>query len=251
MEDLRLNPALQAPLRDAFAQRGLARLWEDAEPLPGGRGSSRLLRVGGGSFVVKRERRGGRLSALLPDRYLSRGPFLKEWALGLHLAERGLAPRPAALLLHGCPLGFRAFAMTEALLPSRSLAELWKAGELDREVLGRVGEAVAALHRAGVIHGDLNAGNLLFAKAPLPLLIDLRHSRWTRDPPGAAARRHNLLRLCRSLHKLQRLHGLAWPEDPWGDLLAGYTKGWGGEEPWHPVFLSAAAHGFPVRSLFW
>jgi|WetSurMetagenome_2_1015567.scaffolds.fasta_scaffold128848_2 3-deoxy-D-manno-octulosonic acid kinase len=251
MEDLRLNPTLSAASRETLARRGLSRLWEEAEPLPGGRGSARLLRLEGVPFVVKRERRGGRLSALFPDRYLSKGPFLKEWALGLHLSERGLAPEPAALLLQGCPLGFRAVAMTSALLPSRSLAELWREGALGGGTLGRVGEAVSALHRAGVIHGDLNAGNLLFTEAPLPLLIDLRHSRWTQEPPAPAARRHNLLRLCRSLHKLQRLHGLAWPEDPWKALLAGYTRGWGGEEPWHPAFLSAAARGFPVRSLFW
>jgi 3-deoxy-D-manno-octulosonic acid kinase len=251
MEDLRLNPALPPATRAALSHGGLSKLWEKAEPLPGGRGSARLLRLEGLPFVVKRERRGGRLSAFFPDRYISRSPFLKEWALGLHLSERSLAPMPAALLLHGCPVGFRAFAMTEARLPSRSLAELWREGELGDGTLKRVGEAVAALHRAGVIHGDLNAGNLLFTEAPLPLLIDLRHSSWTQEPPAPAARRRNLLRLCRSLHKLQRLHGLAWPQDPWRALLAGYTKGWGGKEPWHPAFLLAAARGFPLRSLFW
>lgn len=251
MEDLRLDPTLPAALRDAIAARGLPDLWKGAQAMQGGRGSARLVRLEGRDFVLKRERRGGRLSVALPDRYLSKGPFLKEWALGLHLAEKGLAPKPVALLLHGCPIGFQAFAMTEAHLPSRSLADLWREGELDAEVLGRAGEAVAGLHRSGVLHGDLNAGNLLFARAPLPLLIDLRHSSWTEGPPSPSTRRHNLLRLCRSLHKLQHRHGRDWPGEPWKALLAGYSKGWGGEESWHPAFLSAAERGFPIRSLFW
>ena len=251
MGDLELNPRLTSPLREAISRSGLPHLWSSAAPLSGGRGSARLLELDGSPFVVKQERRGGRVAAAVPDRFLFKGPFLREWRLGLHLAERHLAPEPVAMQTEGPPCLFRVFNMTRAILPGRSLSELWMEGGLDGASLEHVGEAVASLHRAGVIHGDLNAGNLLFGPGPIPLLLDLRHSRWTISEPSPAERLHNLLRLCRSLHKLRTLHRLEWPKEPWAALLSGYWRGWGCEESWSSKFLATAERGFPLRSLFW
>lgn len=45
-----------------------------------------------------------------------------------------------------------------------------------RALLDALGAAVAALHRAGFVHGDLHAGNVLATKTG-PVLLDLQHAR--------------------------------------------------------------------------
>lgn len=246
------NPLIDPALEKTLRSQGLARLWVGAEPLPGGRGTTRVLTLADSALVVKRERRGGWAGKVLPDRYVRRGPFLREWTLGCHLAGRGLAPEPAALEFVGQALGFEVYAMSRAVLPSRSLAELWRDGELDGPVLSAAGRAVALLHREGVLHGDLNAGNMLFTPRTGPIFLDLRHSVRLPSPLAPERRRDNLLRLCRSLQKLGTIHRLVWPEAPGEALVAGYADGWGGVEPWSEEVLSAMERRFAWhRRLFW
>jgi tRNA A-37 threonylcarbamoyl transferase component Bud32 len=64
-----------------------------------------------------------------------------------------------------------------------------------RALLRRVGEAVAALHRAGFVHGDLHRGNVRVAEGGA-VLLDLQHARATRS---ARARRADLGQLDYSL----------------------------------------------------
>jgi len=247
-----LNPILDPALEEILRSQGLARLWAGAAPLPGGRGTARVLTLAGSALVVKRERRGGWAGKVLPDRYVRRGAFLREWALGCHLAGRGLAPEPAAIEFVGPAAGFQVYALTWAVLPSRSLAELWKEGDMDGPALAAAGRASARLHREGVLHGDLNAGNILFVEDREALFLDLRHSRVLPALLPPRARRDNLLRLCRSLHKLHTVHGLHWPEAPGKALATGYAEGWGSAETWLGDIVLAMDRGFPwYRRLFW
>ena len=246
-----LNPSLESAFASAILSMGLSRLWASAEPLPGGRGTARLLKLEGTVFVLKRESRGGWAGRILPDCYLRRGPFLREWALGCHLAERGLAAEPVAMEFTGPAAGFEVFALTRAVLPSRSLAELWKDQEMDGDALASAGRGVALLHREGVLHGDLNAGNILFASPGGTIFLDLRHSRRRPSPFPPGRRRGNLLRLCRSLHKLGTLHGLRLPKAPGEALAAGYAEGWGSEETWLSDIILATDRGFPWRRRLW
>jgi len=64
-----------------------------------------------------------------------------------------------------------------------------------RALLRRVGEAVAALHRAGFVHGDLHRGNVRVTEGAA-VLLDLQHARPTRSP---RARRADLGQLDYSL----------------------------------------------------
>lgn len=123
---------------------------------------------------------------------------------------------------------------------------------MDGPVLAAAGRASARLHREGVLHGDLNAGNILFASGSEALFLDLRHSRLLPALISPWARRDNLLRLCRSLHKLHAIHGLHWPEAPGEMLAAGYAEGWGSAETWLGDIVLAMDRGFPWRRrLLW
>ncbi len=250
--ELIFNPHSDSILRKAIQDRRLAQLWASATPMHGGRGTARALTLAGWKLVLKRERRGGWAGRAFPDRYLWRRPFLREWALGCQLAGRGLAPEPVALEFTGPVVGFQVYALTRAILPSCSLAELWRDGRMDGPVMAAAGRAVARLHREGVFHGDLNAGNVLFDSDGEALFLDLRHSRVLDGELPPRARRRNLLRLCRSMHKLHTVHGLHWPEAPGKALATGYAEGWGSTETWLEDVVLAMDRGFPWRRrLFW
>ena len=245
--ELILNPQLGAALQETILAEGLARLWAGARHLPGGRGTARILDLGGASFVVKREARGGMARGVLPNRYLWPAPFRREWAVALKLWSQGLAPEPVAVEFERGAVGFAVFSLSRALLPSTSMAELWRGDTLGAEGLALAGAAVGGLHRAGVIHGDLNAGNLLFCQGPKVLFLDLRHSRVFPAAPPAQLRRANLARLGRSLHKLRAVHGSQALPAAWDPVLQGYAAGWGERESWVDELAADLKRGHPWR----
>jgi tRNA A-37 threonylcarbamoyl transferase component Bud32 len=123
---------------------------------------------------------------------------------------------------------------------------------MDEPVIADAGRAVARLHREGVLHGDLNAGNMLFASGREALFLDLRHSRALSGEIPSGARQSNLLRLCRSLHKLQSLHGRPWPPASGALLTMGYAEAWGSTETWLHDAVRVMDRGYPWRRrLFW
>ena len=246
-----LNPQLEPSLGSAIRSEGLARLWAQAEPLPGGRGTARLLAIEGTDCVIKRDSRGGVAGLVLPDRYLRRDPFLREWALGIRLSGMGLAVEPLAMEFVPAPPGFRAFSLSRGLFPSHSLAALWIADEMEGRVLTVVGGAVGRLHREGVLHGDLNAGNLLVCGDERVVFLDLRHSISSASPLALESRKSNLARLGRSLHKLHSFHGHPWPKGAWQALVDGYAAGWGTREPWLEVLPLELEQGHPLRRILW
>lgn len=163
----------------------------------------RILRVpgpGGGLLVKHYRLRTGRH----PRRELAKAALRlaapdREWRALRRLHRAGVpVPEPLArgvveggdritvLRFHPEPL------LSEALgdLPARER----------RAALGAVGDAVARLHGAGWIHGDLHAGNLL-ASAGGAVLLDLQRARRSRFP---RARRRDLAFLHHSLLPLTR-----------------------------------------------
>ncbi len=201
-------------------------LYAEAEPVPGGRGTTRRLRRDGRSFLVKRESRGGLAGRLLPDLYLRRGPFRSEWEAARRAAEAGLAAPPAARAFVRRGLLLAVFTLSEEIAGVRSLAEVVSREGPAPDLLRRCGRAVAALHRAGLVHGDLNAGNLLLLPDGRVLFIDFRHSRLHRGLPPPFWRRRNLARLERSLRKISLLAGRCLLPAALGALREGYAEGW-------------------------
>jgi len=246
-----LNPSLGASLGGTLRGRGLAAIWAEGDILPGGRGTARVIPVEGIPCIVKREKRGGLGGKFLPDRFLLSAPFLRELELGLALSTVGLAPEPVAVEFSTRLPPWRVYTLSRAVIPGRTLAQMLSDGALDSVALAAAGGAVARLHREGVLHGDLNAGNILQGESGAVFFLDLRHSRRGAGEPPAGARRRNLSRLGRSLHKLSAVRRTPLPSEVFGPLAEGYGRGWGDAEGWLAGFVIAMSKGFPVRRHFW
>jgi hypothetical protein len=246
-----LNEQLESTQREAIEKRGLKGLWREASPLPGGRGTARTHRLGELILVVKREARGGWGARVLPDLYLLHGPFLREWQLACRLSALGLSPQPVAQEFHGLGPLFGVYSASHSITGGTSLVELWRKGKAVPSLWREAGGAVGRLHREGVIHGDLNVGNLLVTVDEAIQFLDLRHSRFGKGTPPTRARSQNLSRLARSLHKLNATERLPLPETLWECLSEGYAEGWGEREAWLKGWEELAARGFPLRRVLW
>jgi 3-deoxy-D-manno-octulosonic acid kinase len=186
----------------------VAGLWSEGLPREGealassGRGG--LLRVESplGPALVRTYRRGGLLRALLPDAFFSPGRALAEVAALELLEGLDLAPDVFGLELKGGALQRMRIAVRE-VPGARNLLELGAAESpaMRMRALGRaVGEAVAAMHQAGVAHRDLNVANVLVADEGVRL-IDFDGATVHPDGVPLPRRRREVLRLCRSLDK--------------------------------------------------
>jgi tRNA A-37 threonylcarbamoyl transferase component Bud32 len=87
--------------------------------------------------------------------------------------------------------------LVTAFLAGASFARALAAGARGSEIATAVGSTVARLHRAGFVHGDLHAGNVVLADAG-PVLVDLGAARRTRSRRArrrdAAALDHSVAR---------------------------------------------------------
>jgi len=252
MGDLRLiHDALPEPLR-AVARMPDPRplLGEDAKPLSGGRGGSWRVCVESLLCLLKEERRGGMAAKILPDVFVSRGPFLEEWETARFLARESLTPPLFVRWLLPAGPCFRCWTLGRFVEGAVSLSRVWGTGDIGVEALEDAGRFVGGLHRRGVMHGDLNLGNLLLDGAGNLQAIDWRRSVRAADlPPGP--RKENLLRLVRSMHKIRRAGGADCPPGFWPPLAEGYAEGYGEREDWAEAFVRRAEEGFPVHALFW
>jgi 3-deoxy-D-manno-octulosonic acid kinase len=176
-----------------------------AQPVAGrgGRGAAWFVDGAFGAAVLRHYRRGGWMAILSRDRFIWRGAdaarSLREFALLARLHGLGLpVPAPiaaqarrsgltydAALLMVRIP-GVDSFA---ARVNAQGASAPWEPA----------GAAIAACHRAGARHADLNANNLLVDSAARAWVID-----WDKgvleSGPGAWCERV-LARLARSLRK--------------------------------------------------
>ncbi len=160
------EPAAAEVLRDN-PRRRLVRL-------PGPAGEALLVkqfRIGSGRHPL-RERIKARLGFAPADR---------EWRALARLHAAGVAV-PEPLALGTLPDGDR--LLVERFVPGRLLAEALGAPPAERrKTLEALGVAVASLHAAGFLHGDLHHGNVMVT-ARGPVLLDLQHARAASDEGG-------------------------------------------------------------------
>ncbi|MFJ0764308.1 3-deoxy-D-manno-octulosonic acid kinase [Bordetella bronchiseptica] len=192
-----------------------------AQPVAaGGRQAAWFVATPGWQGVLRGYRRGGLAARVSHDAYVWQGEArtrgLREYRLLAHMREQGLAvpaPLAAGYWRHG--LTYRAAILVERIPAARPLASL-----LDEPAWEAVARAIAAMHRAGVWHADLNAFNILLDPGGLAWLIDF--DRGTAGGVSERGRQGNLARLRRSLVKVGGERG----QDFWQRLEPAYRAAW-------------------------
>jgi 3-deoxy-D-manno-octulosonic acid kinase len=195
-----------------------------------GRGSALLLQTAFGPAVLRQYLRGGWPARFSRDRYLftgfKRSRPLVEFDMLATLTDMGLpVPAPLAALCRRAGLFCSGWLLMERILDVQALADLLGDRSNAPELWRAVGSAIARFHRAGVVHADLNARNILVGQGNSVHLVDFDRARLAAD--SNMAFRANLGRLQRSLEKL-------WPTANrdrlgacWAELESGYYGGAG------------------------
>ena len=219
--------ALLAPALAESAQP--MRLFEPANPSlqaqpvsQGGRNAAWFIRLPNGQEgVLRRYRRGGAMAKLVRQRYLWLGAeATRSWAeyrIMLQLSNKlDVVPAPLGALYQRHGLSYEA-----ALIVQRIPQAVPLANRLDQADPNAVAAAVLKIHEAGVWHADLNAYNVLLDAAQHVWIIDFDRAK--RCSMHAKHRQQNLLRLRRSLVKVQGEEGLGW----WEVFNQAYLQQWG------------------------
>ncbi|HEU5209246.1 MAG TPA: lipopolysaccharide kinase InaA family protein [Longimicrobiales bacterium] len=208
--------------RHAMIEHGT--LYEWAANQPGvralhGRGETRVVPLETGAWVVRHAFRGGAVARLLGDRYLRSGeprPYA-ELRVSHGLRQHNIeTPAVVAFAVYPDGMFYRADIVTEYIPDSVDLATL-TFGEHRAPPGHRVAawRAAGALLRrtfnAGLLHPDLNLGNILIAgdpESPRAWMIDLDRARLGGDM--TAGRRVAMQRrMNRSREKLEAKFGQA------------------------------------------
>ncbi|MDE3174125.1 MAG: hypothetical protein KGN74_13725 [Gemmatimonadota bacterium] len=205
-------PALVPLLRDVLAAGSL---YDFARARPGAREltgrqpayafSTSFL---DGALVVRHNRHGGALARITGDRFLypTRAPH--ELDVSVRLSAAGVPTPPVlAYVIYGRGLTARADVATRLADPAADLAAVLAGGDGAARVraLDLTATLVAQLARAGALHADLNAKNVLVGSvAPggadvRALVLDVDRVTFGWATTDALA--HNLARLDRSLRK--------------------------------------------------
>jgi 3-deoxy-D-manno-octulosonic acid kinase len=166
----------------------------------GGRGAAWFVDGEFGAGVLRHYRRGGWAARASRDGYLWQGEArvrsFAEFRLLRRLQAFGLpVPAPIAAFYLRRGWRYRAAILVERIPGARSMASAVTAGAAP---WGAIGAAIAACHRHGAHHADLNANNILLDREDRPWLID-----WDRGRIEAAGAWQGrvLDRLQRSLAK--------------------------------------------------
>jgi 3-deoxy-D-manno-octulosonic acid kinase len=190
----------------------------DARPVRGrgGRGAAWFVDGEFGAGVLRHYRRGGWAARVSTDGYLWQGEgrvrSLREFALLRRLHASGLpVPAPIAAWYLRRGWRYRAAILVHRVVGARSLVEAVNAGDAPWDAIGA---AIAACHREGAHHADLNANNILLDRGGQPWLIDWDRGR-VEAAPGAWSSRvldrleRSLLKECATVPAARLREGMA------------------------------------------
>jgi 3-deoxy-D-manno-octulosonic acid kinase len=195
------------------------------QEVAGGRASIAVINIEEQRWVLRHFRRGGFIASLSRDRYIFLGEdrtrSFAEWRLLAELRRRGLpVPAPVAARYVAGVLTYTADLITEHLPDCRTLADAITGAQLSAEHWSAIGKTIAAFHREGVHHADLNAHNILLERAVAPRVYLLDFDRGRIEPRGGWEQ-DVLARLRRSLDKVKAQRpNAAFGEAEWQSLLS-------------------------------
>ena len=189
-----------------------------------GRGGVIFIRDGERHWVLRHYRRGGVIAKVLRDSYLwtglERTRAFREWRLLHELRSRDFpVPAPVAARVVRSGLFYRADLITEALPPSRTLADSITGAKLPEDTWIGVGKTVGRFLHAGVMHADLNAHNILLGESGSVFVLDFDRGEIR---SGGEWEQAVLARLKRSLLKIKaQRQGVSFDERDWRALSEG------------------------------
>ncbi|MSR45787.1 MAG: hypothetical protein EXS13_01750 [Planctomycetes bacterium] len=201
----------------------------------GGRGAPVRLRFGRERVIATTLARGGVLGRLLSNGFASTRRLDDLVALQLEIEGRNVPVAPFAFararrqggsvepgVAGSWVLEFATVEQQDGLDAARQLRQALDSGER-RALLEAAAAAIRVLHAAGITHADLNATNLLLARAPARAwLIDFGGSTLGAPlAPLAHAAIGNLARLLRSAEKVKLLGAALGAFD-----LAAFVRGY-------------------------
>lgn len=206
--------------------------WESAGRLVGrAEGRGRVVFVRGGLndeiLALRHYRRGGQVGRFVEDSYLWLGLDLtrpwREFRLTWELHVKGLpVPRPIAAHVERRGFLYRADLLTVRIPGAEPLADVLLQQALPPEHWDVLGRTLRRFHAAGVLHGDINARNVLRDGRGLFHLIDFDKGLLLPSGPWQA---QNLARFRRSLEKFKAQQpAFNFTGADWQALLAGYRS---------------------------
>ncbi len=197
------------------------------ENVTGGRGGSIKISLDGIPAILRQYMRGGMVTRVSSDRYLwlgrNRTRAWREWAILKLALEAGMpVPTPLGVCVCREGLSYRAAIITAYIKDTETLAERIAHSELGLKSWHRLGLLLQKFQRHRFRHADLNANNLLIDQRDQFYIIDFDKARvmrnldnWQWSP---------LLRLQRSLEKINRRQELHYRPSDWQALIDGYQS---------------------------
>ena len=180
-------------------------------------------------LVLKHYQRGGKMAALLGDRYIGltcgRSRSFNEWRLLRHMRELKLpVPLPVAANCTRHGIFYRADLVTRQIHNVVTLADHLMHGKCEKAGWQGIGACIRRFHDASIYHADLNARNILLnADSGDIYLIDF--DKGGMRYLGDAWKASNLARLQRSLLKFKSLNRVFhFDQNDWNALLDGYES---------------------------
>jgi len=199
----------------------------ESEIVIAGRGGSIKIDLDGSPAILRQYLRGGMIARFLTDRYLwlgrDRTRAWREWSM-LKLAIEAGIPVPTPLGVCVCRDGllYRAAIITAYIKNSETLAERIAHSQLGPKSWHQLGLLLKQFQHHCFRHADLNANNLLVDQQDEFYIIDFDKARmmknldnWQWSP---------LLRLQRSLEKINRQQKLHYRRADWQALIDGYQS---------------------------
>lgn len=201
--------------------------WQENNAVIGqesGRGTTWFVQHGENQLVLRHYLRGGMIRHLSRDHYRFSGfhntRSIAEFTI-LHtlLKKRLPVPRPAAAQVIKRGLFYRADLLTHKIPNAQDLVHVLGQAQ-NTEFYHQLGKMIAAFHRQGVFHADLNIQNILQDKKGKFWLIDFDRARII--TPQKKWQEATLNRLKRSFEKERNRFDIKWSDNNWQDLLQGY-----------------------------